>query len=107
MRGAGVPVTLIIVGSAWLLWHFRLLPDVDWIIAGGLIAGGLAVLLLDGVTKQSVVTGPFLIAGGIAWALHERWRVSWTLLVPALLIALGLLMLISRRPGIPDRRARG
>jgi hypothetical protein len=83
------------------------LPDIDWIIAGGLVAGGLAVLLLDGITKQSIVTGPFLIACGIAWALHERWRVSWTILVPTLLIVLGLLMLISRRRGIPDRRARG
>jgi uncharacterized membrane protein YhhN len=107
MRDAGLPITLIIVGSAWLLWYFRLFPDIDWIIAAGLVAGGVAILFLDGITKKSVVAGPFLIAGGISWALHDRWRVSWTALVPALLIVLGVLMLFARRPNIPERRIPG
>jgi hypothetical protein len=106
MRDAALPVTLIIVGSAWLLWHYRLFPDIDWIIAAGLIAGGVAILFLDGITKKSVVAGPFLIASGIAWALHDRWRITWTVLIPTLLIVLGVLMLIARRPDIPERRAR-
>jgi len=33
--------------------------------------------------------------------------VTWFVLIPTLLIILGLLMLIARRPGIPERRARG
>jgi len=106
MRDAGLPVTLIIVGSAWLLWYFRLFPDIDWIIAAGLVAGGMAILFLDGITKKSIVAGPFLIASGIAWALHDRWRVTWIVLMPALLIVLGVLMLIARRPNIPERRLR-
>lgn len=107
MRDAGLPITLIIVGSAWLLWHFQLFPDIDWIIAAGLVTGGAAILFLDGITKKSIVAGPFLIASGIAWALHERWRVTWTVLVPTLLILLGVLMLVARRPDIPERRSRG
>jgi hypothetical protein len=106
MRDAGLPITLIIVGSAWLLWYFRLFPDLDWIIAAGLVAGGVAILFLDGITKKSVVAGPFLIASGIAWLLHDRWRVTWFVLLPTLLILLGALMLIARRPNIPPRRAR-
>jgi hypothetical protein len=106
MRDAGLPVTLIIVGSAWLLWYFRLFPDVDWIIAIGLVVGGGAILFLDGITKKSIVAGPFLIASGLAWALHERWRVTWVVLIPTLLILLGVLMLIARRPDIPERGAR-
>jgi hypothetical protein len=39
MRNAGLPITLIVVGSAWLLWYFRLFPDIDWIIAVGLVLG--------------------------------------------------------------------
>jgi hypothetical protein len=105
MRNAALPVTLIIVGSAWLLWYYRLFPDVDWIIAAGMAAGGVAILLLDGITKKSLVSGPFLIASGIAWALHDRWRVTWTVLIPTLLIVLGVLMLIARRPSIPERRS--
>ena len=62
MRDAGLPVTLIVVGLVWLAWHFRLFPDVDWIIAVGLVVGGIAVLVFDGLTKSSVVIGPFLIA---------------------------------------------
>jgi hypothetical protein len=109
MRSASLPVTLIVVGAAWLLWYFRLFPDIDWIIAAGLVAGGIAIFVLDRITKTSVVIGPFLIGAGIAWALHDRWRVSWFALVPALLILLGVFMLVARHPGIPEqsRRASG
>ena|SRR4249920_2821118 len=107
MRDASLPITLIIVGCAWLLWYYRLFPDIDWIIAAGLIVGGLAVLYLDGITKQSIVTGPFLIASGIAWAFHDRLRVTWFVLIPTLLIVLGALMLIARGANIPERRMRG
>lgn len=106
MRSASLPVTLIILGSAWLLWYYRLFPDIDWIIAAGLVVGGLAILVLDGITKKSVVGGPFLVACGIAWALHDAWRTTWLVLLPALLIVLGVLMLIARQPGIPARRAQ-
>jgi hypothetical protein len=106
MRDAGLPITLIIVGSAWLLWYFRLFPDIDWIIAAALFVGGIAILFLDGITKNSIVAGPFLITSGIAWALHDRWHVTWFVLLPTLLILLGVLMLIARRPNIPERRVR-
>ena len=52
MRNTGLPITLIVVGSAWLLWYFRLFPDIDWIIAVGFVLGGSAVLYLDGMTKN-------------------------------------------------------
>ena len=61
MRDASLPVTLIIVGSAWLLWYYRLFPDIDWIIAVGLVVGGMAVLYLDGITKKSIVAGTVLL----------------------------------------------
>ena len=106
MRDAGLPITLIVVGSAWLLWYYRLFPDIDWIIATGLVIGGITILFLDGVTKNSVVAGPILIASGVAWALHDQWRVTWFVLFPSLLVLLGVLMLIARRPNIPERRVR-
>jgi hypothetical protein len=106
MRDAALPVTLIVVGLVWLAWHFRLFPDVDWIIAIGLVVAGISILVFDGITKSSVVIGPFLIGVGIAWALHERYRIQWSVLIPALLVWLGVLMLVARRPGIPDRRVR-
>jgi hypothetical protein len=39
-RDAGLPITLIVVGGAWLLWYYRLFPDIDWIIVAGLVLGG-------------------------------------------------------------------
>ena len=106
MREAGIPVTLIVVGLAWLTWHFGWFPDVDWIIAVALIAGGVAVLVFDGITKSSIVIGPFLIGVGVAWALHERYRIGWGVLIPTLLVWLGVLMLVARHPRIPAKRIR-
>jgi len=104
MRDAGLPVTLIVVGLIWLAWQFRLFPDIDWIIAAGLVAGGIAVMFFDGITKSSVVIGPFLIATGAAWALHNFQGVDWKYLIPTLLVVLGALMLMARNPNIPDRK---
>jgi hypothetical protein len=106
MRNASLPVALIVVGAAWLLWYYRLFPDIDWIIALGLAGGGVAIMVLDGITKSSVVAGPFLIGAGAAWLLHDRLGASWLVLAPCLLILLGVLMLISRLPRIPERSAR-
>jgi hypothetical protein len=103
MRTASLPVALIVFGIAWLLWYFRMFPDIDWIIAAGMAVAGIAILAFDRITKTSVVTGPFLIAAGIAWFVHDKYRYTWYVLIPMLLILLGLLMLIARLPQIPDR----
>ncbi|HEY6895444.1 MAG TPA: hypothetical protein VLG08_01750 [Casimicrobiaceae bacterium] len=105
MRDASLPVTLIVVGLGWLLWEFRLFPDVDWIISLGFIVGGVAVLVLDGINKNSVVVGPLLVAIGIAWFVHDRYAMSWRVIVPVMLVVLGALMLIARSRGVPERRA--
>jgi hypothetical protein len=105
MRDASLPVTLIVVGLGWLLWEFRLFPDVDWIIGLGFIAGGIAVMAIDGINKSSVVIGPFLIAIGIAWLLHDRYGTNWRYIVPVMLVLLGALMLVARSPKVPDRRS--
>ena len=105
MRQAGLPITLIVVGLGWLTWYFGWFPDIDWIIAAGFVAGGVAILVIDRVTKNSIVTGPFLIAVGVAWWLRDRYHVSWLVLMPSLLVLLGVLMLVARHPAIPEKRA--
>ena len=104
MKDAALPITLIVVGVIWLCWHFGWFRDVDWIISIGFIAGGVAILIMDRITKTSVVVGPLLIAVGLAWGAHDHYRVSWSLLTPVLLVLAGILMLISRNPAIPDKR---
>ena len=104
MRNAATPITLIIIGILGLIWYFGWLPDFDSITALALVLGGVAILVMDGITKNSVVLGPTLIAVGIAWWLHDQYRMRWTLLVSALLIVIGVLMLIARHPRIPEKR---
>jgi hypothetical protein len=105
MRDAALPITLIVVGAVWLAWYMGWLPDRDWTIAIGFCAAGIGVMAIDGITKKSVVMGPFLIAIGIAWLVHDRYRTSFGIIVPAMLVVLGVLMLIARSAAIPDRRA--
>jgi hypothetical protein len=105
MRDAGLPVTLIVVGLGWLAWHYGWLPDRHWVIAVGLMVAGAAVMAFDGLTKSSIVAGPFLIGLGVAWALHGEYGVHWTVLLACLLVLLGALMLVARHPRFPDRRA--
>ena len=66
----------------------RLFPDIDWLIAAGLVSAAWRFCISTGL-PESIVTGPFLIASGIAWALHDRWHVTWFVLIPTLLILLG------------------
>jgi hypothetical protein len=105
MKDASLPITLIVIGAVGVIWYFRWLPDIDWIIALGFVAGGIAVLAVERINKNSIVTGPFLIAVGIGWWLRDQYRVSWTLIISALLVVLGVLMLIARNPGIPEKRS--
>jgi len=106
MRGAAIPVTLIVFGVAGLAWYYDLFPDVDTLIAAGLAGGGVAVLVFEGVSKTSVVSGPSLIAAGGAWALNNHRGVSWLALIPAMFVIVGVLMLVARSPNIPERSAR-
>jgi hypothetical protein len=105
MKDASLPVTLIAVGLGWLLWEFRLFPDVDWIISLAFVAAGVAVMAIDGVNKNSIVLGPFLIAIGAAWLLHDRYGTHWRYIIPVMLVLLGVLMLVARNPQIPERRS--
>jgi hypothetical protein len=104
MRNAATPITLIIIGVLGLIWYFGWLPDFDSITAVALVVGGVAILMMDGITKHSTVLGPSLIAVGIAWWLHDHYRWRWTMLVSILLIIIGGLMLLARSPRIPEKR---
>jgi hypothetical protein len=104
MKDAGLPITLIVIGSVWLVWRMGWFPDKDWLIGLGFVAGGVATLMMDGITRNSVVTGPFLIGVGLAWLARDQYRISWSLILPLLLILLGGLMLLARLPSIPERR---
>jgi hypothetical protein len=106
MRGAALPVSLIVFGVAGLAWYYDLFPDIDTLIALGLALGGAGILFFEGVSKASVVSGPALIAAGAAWALNSHRGASWFALVPAMFVVVGVLMLVARSPRVPERSRR-
>lgn len=106
VKGAGLPVVLIVVGGAWLLNSLHWLPDVRWLWIGGLAGAGVAILLLDGFTKSSVVAGPLLILAGLLAFLREYHNLGWRFVIPIMLVGWGLTLLIARLASIPPSRHR-
>jgi hypothetical protein len=105
MRNASLPITLIVVGVIGVIWYLGWFPNVESVTALALVAAGVLILITDGITKNSIVLGPMLIAvGGSVW-LHDLYRLRWWLLVSILLIVLGVLMLVARDARVPERRS--
>ena len=76
--------------AAVLIWVpvLRMAPLLN-LRAAPLMLGGVALVLLAAV--------------GAAWLLHDQYRVSWSVMIPSVLILLGGLMLLARSPRIPDK----
>ncbi|CAN5434594.1 hypothetical protein BH11PSE11_BH11PSE11_22720 [soil metagenome] len=104
MKNATLPIVLIVLGATWLLNSLQWLPDVHWLWIIGLAGSGVGILILDGITKSSIVAGPMLIlAGGLSF-LYQWYGLGWRYIIPVLLIFAGILMLVARSPAIPESR---
>lgn len=102
MKDAAWPVVLIVLGMVWLLNSLDWLPEVHWLWILGLGGAGVAILVLDGITKSSIVAGPLLIlAGGLSF-FRQYYGLGWGFIIPMMLIAASVLMLVARRPSIPE-----
>lgn len=105
MKDATLPVVLIVLGAAWLLNSLHWLPEVHWLWILGLAGTGLGILMLDGITKSSVVAGPLLILAGVLSFFRQYHALGWRFIVPIMLISAGVFMLIARSPSIPESRS--
>lgn len=107
MRDATLPVVLIAGGVALLGWNYGWIPDWNTLVALALVAAGIAILVLDGLTKKSLVAGPVLIALGVGW--YGYFDLGWRprLIVPLLMIFSGLMMLVARFAPVPESRGAG
>ena len=105
MRDSIFPITLVAAGVIWLLFNLDWIPSFDWVVTLILIGSGIGILVLEGITKKSIVGGPLLVAIGITWLLHFYVGVRWRFLAPSLCIVAGLLMLLARSDAIPESRA--
>lgn len=105
-RHAAFPVLLIVIGSIWLFYSVDWLPDLRCLWILGLTGAGLAVLLLDGITKSSIVSGPLLMLSSLLFYLGEYHALELRIGIPVMLIAAGILQLIARSSAIPETRVR-
>jgi hypothetical protein len=102
-RAQSVAVSLLIiaVGGAWLLNTMNIIPGVNWVWTVGLAASGLLLMALAGLNKLTAVVGPFLIIASIFSLLRQRGTIHIDQEVPCLVIALGVLLLISTMSKLP------
>jgi hypothetical protein len=107
MRDSVFPVALIAAGAVWLLFNLDWVPGFDWVVTLILIGSGVAIVILEGVTKKSLVGGPLLIALGATWFLHFHFGVRRRFLAPSLFIAAGMPMLLARTATVHVVRKSG
>lgn len=101
-----LPLFLIIAGSVWFLKTTDILPATSTMISGGMVLAGIAVIVADGINKQSIVSGPLLAYIGTATYLYSHYFLALSPLVAAGMVILGCLLLLSRSNMIPDKQDR-
>lgn len=103
MRQASLalPLFLILFGAVWFLKTTGILPPTATLIAFGLGIAGAAVLIIDGVNKQSIVSGPMLMYIGAAVYLKHHYWIGYSPLIALGMVVLGFLLLLSRSNIIP------
>ena len=65
-----------------------------------MVLAGIAVLVMDGVNKQSIVSGPLLVYIGAAVYLHNQYWLGYSPLVALGMMILGCLLLLSRSDAV-------
>ena len=103
---AFLPLVLIVLGVLWFLKSSALLPDTTTLLALMLAASGVVLLVVDGLTKSTLVTAPMLMYAGVAVYLFDEDKLRLSHMLSLGMILLGVLMLIARSERIPERRQR-
>nr|WP_301286331.1 hypothetical protein [Neisseria perflava] len=101
-----MPLFLIIFGAVWFLKTTGILPATATLIAIGLAVAGIAVLVMDGINKQSVISGPILVYIGAAVYLRTQYWFPYSPLIALGMMVLGFLLLLSRSDLVPEKRQK-
>jgi hypothetical protein len=96
-----VPILVIVVGITWLLNVLEVMPGVDWMWTVGLAAAGVLTMVVGGLNRITVITGPFLLVASVCSLLRQTGRLAVDREIPFLVIALGVLMLVSQLSRLP------
>ena len=101
-----LPLFLVIAGAVWFLKSTGILPPTATLVTAGLAVAGVAVLLLDGINKQSVVSGPLLIYIGAAVYVKSQYLIDLSPLLALGMMILGGLLLLSRSGIVPYKQPK-
>ena len=104
MSKATIPLLIIATGIGWLLSTNGVMPGVDWAWVLLMSVTGI-LILLNSLNRFSVVFGPLLMICSVLMVLMQTKRITVETGLPCIVIALGILMLISRF-AIPDEAAK-
>jgi hypothetical protein len=96
-----VPILMIAVGAGRLLTVHGFWPGVDWVWTLGLAMVGVLAFLVGGLTKLSVVVGPFCLVAAALSVARQSQLLGLETEAALLLILFGLLLLVAQHPSIP------
>lgn len=97
-----IPVLLVAVGAGWLMSSLDIFGGVDWAWSIGLGAAGVLWLVCGGINKGTVVIGPFLLIASALSVARQAGQLDFKIEVPCLVIALGVLSLVSTLSNLPS-----
>ena len=100
------PIIIILFGIAWLLNSMSVIPGVDWLWTIGLAAAGIASIMVGGLTKFTIVIGPFLVIASFFSVLRQTGRLDINYEVPILIIVLGVLMIVAQLSNLPAEKSQ-
>ena len=96
-----LPLFLIIAGAVWFLKTTDILPATATLVSIALAVAGIVVLVMDGINKQSIISGPILMYIGAAIYLRTEYWFAYSPLIALGMMVLGCLLLLSRSSMIP------
>ncbi len=100
------PLLCVVVGGLWFLRAMDLIPGTSTIFAVAFIVIGIAVLVLEGITKSSVVSAPLFMYCGVAVYLTENHYFRLSAAIALGVFVLGLVLLLARMDAIPVKKIK-
>lgn len=100
-KHAAIPILIIVIGMGLLFESKKIMPQVDWIWILGLLTVGTLILLINGITRLTIVVGPFLIICSVLSFLRQNAYMESGTEVPILIISVGILSLLSIMCDLP------
>ena len=94
-------ISLIVLGTGWLLNNLQIDPDVNWVWTLGLGIAGIAFVVTGGLNKVTIILGPFLVVTSVLSYLRQNGELSAAYEMPGLTALLGILLLVSHIRIIP------